>query len=201
MGTTHRNLTVGVAALILSGAFGIAGCGGGTSHASGKLSPLGTTLKDEPSVTFKDLKGSSVPLSSLKGKVVLVNFWATWCDPCRVEIPWMIEFQQKYASQGFTMLGVAMDDEGADVVAPFIQKTQFDVNGHPSTMDYPIVIGDDDTAKAFGGLIGYPTSFLITRDGKIAKKYMGLVSEDELEQEIQTLLKAPSNASSNSSAD
>ena len=105
------------------------------------------SLKNEPAVTFKDLHGNNVPLSSLKGKVVLVNFWATWCDPCSVEIPWMIEFQQKYSSQGFTMLGVAMDDEGAEVVAPFVQKTQFDVNGHPTTMDYPIVIGDDDIAE------------------------------------------------------
>lgn len=201
MAITQRNFAAGMLAAIVCGAFGVAGCGSGTSHASGKLSPLGTTLKDEPAVTFKDLKGSNMPLSSLKGKVVLVNFWATWCDPCRVEIPWMIEFQQKYAGQGFTMLGVAMDDEGADVVAPFVQKTQFDVNGHPSTMDYPIVVGDDDTAKAFGGLIGYPTSFLITRDGKIAKKYMGLVSEDELEQEIQTLLKQPSSAANSASAD
>jgi cytochrome c biogenesis protein CcmG/thiol:disulfide interchange protein DsbE len=139
-------------------------------------------------VTFKDLQGNNVPLSSLKGKVVLVNFWATWCDPCRVEIPWMIEFQQKYSSQGFTMLGVAMDDEGAEVVKPFVQRTQFDVNGNPMTMDYPIVTGDDDVAEKFGGIIGYPTSFLITRDGKIAKKYMGLVSEDDLEKEIESLL-------------
>lgn len=197
----RRNSTAILLAAILMGATaGVVGCSSATSHASGKSSRGNGTLKDEPAVSFKDLKGNNVPLSSLKGKVVLVNFWATWCDPCRVEIPWMIEFQQKYASQGFTMLGVAMDDEGADVVAPFVQKTQFDVNGHPSTMDYPIVVGDDDTAKAFGGLIGYPTSFLITRDGKIAKKYMGLVSEDELEQEIETLLKAPSNAAENSSS-
>lgn len=147
-------------------------------------------LPNEPNVTFKDLQGNHVPLSTLKGKVVLVNFWATWCDPCRVEIPWLIDFQQKYSSQGFTMLGVAMDDEGADVVSPFVQKTQFDVNGHPMTMNYPIVIGDDDIATSFGGLFGYPTSFLITRDGKIAKKYVGLVSEDDLEKEIEALLKS-----------
>jgi cytochrome c-type biogenesis protein len=147
-------------------------------------------LPSEPAVVFKDLQGNHVPLSSLKGKVVLVNFWATWCDPCRVEIPWLIDFQQKYASEGFTMLGVAMDDEGADVVSPFVQKTQFDVNGRQMTMNYPIVIGDDDIATAFGGLLGYPTSFLITRDGKIAKKYVGLVSEDDLEKELQALLKS-----------
>ena len=155
-----------------------------SSHSSGPALP------SEPAVVFKDLQGNHVPLSSLKGKVVLVNFWATWCDPCRVEIPWLIDFQQRYASRGFTTLGVAMDDEGADVVAPFVQKTQFDVNGHPMTMNYPIVIGDDDIGTAFGGLLGYPTSFLITRDGKIAKKYVGLVSEDDLEKEIEALLKS-----------
>src|SRR5271166_2276995 len=101
------------------------GCSGGTSHASGKSdSKSSRSLKNAPAVTFKDLQGNGVPLSSLKGKVVLVNFWATWCDPCRVEIPWMIEFQKKYSSRGFTMLGVAMDDEGAKVVKPFVQSKQ-----------------------------------------------------------------------------
>ncbi|MGA2720156.1 MAG: cytochrome c biogenesis protein/redoxin, partial [Candidatus Acidiferrales bacterium] len=132
---------------------------------------------NEPDVTFEDLQGNKVPLASLKGKLVLVNFWATWCEPCRVEIPWMIAFQQKYGSQGFTLLGVAMDDEGKSVVAPYIQKTQFDVNGHPTTMDYPIVLGTDDIATQFGGLIGLPTSVLISRDGKVVKRYVGLVNE------------------------
>jgi len=186
---TKRVTTIFLAFALSAAAIGILGCAGGTSHASGKSDAKSSaSLKSAPAVTFKDLQGNNVPLSSLKGKVVLVNFWATWCDPCRVEIPWMIEFQQKYSSQGFTMLGVAMDDEGAEVVKPFVQRTQFDVNGHPMTMDYPIVTGDDDVAAKFGGIIGYPTSFLITRDGKIAKKYMGLVSEDELQTEIEGLL-------------
>lgn len=198
----NKRFTAILLALALSTvATGFLGCAGGTSHASGKSdgksnaksdgrpeTTSSQSLKPEPDVAFKDLQGNRVPLSSLKGKVVLVNFWATYCDPCRIEIPWMIDFQHKYAGQGFTMLGVAMDDEGAEVVTPFVQKTQFDVNGHSMTMNYPIVIGDDDIADKFGGLIGYPTSFLITRDGKIAKKYLGLVSEDELEKEIQTLL-------------
>jgi cytochrome c-type biogenesis protein len=143
---------------------------------------------NEPNVIFQDLKGNKVPLANLKGKIVLVNFWATWCEPCRVEIPWMIEFQQKYADKGFTLLGVAMDDEGKSVVDPFLQKTQFNVNGRPTAMDYPIVLGTDDIASQFGGLIGLPTSVLISRDGKIVKRYIGLVNQKELEEEIQSQL-------------
>ena len=86
-------------------------------------------MPNAPDVTFKDLQGKDVTLASLKGKVVVVNFWATWCEPCQIEIPWMIEFQQKYGDKGFTLLGVAMDEEGKSVVDPFVQKTQFDVDG------------------------------------------------------------------------
>lgn len=145
-------------------------------------------LPNEPDVTFKDLTGKDVSLASLKGKVVVVNFWATWCEPCRVEIPWMIGFQQKYGDKGFTMLGVAMDDEGKSVVEPFVQKTQFDVDGHSLAMNYPIVLGNDDLAAKFGGLIGLPTTVVISRDGKIHRRFMGLVSHNELEKEINALL-------------
>jgi cytochrome c biogenesis protein CcmG/thiol:disulfide interchange protein DsbE len=145
-------------------------------------------LPNEPDVTFKDLAGKDLPLASLKGKVVLVNFWATWCEPCRTEIPWMIEFQQKYGDKGFTMLGVAMDDEGKKVVDPFVGKTQFDVGGHSMAMDYPIVLGNDELASKFGGLFGLPTSVLISRDGKVQKRYLGLVNHDTIEKEIQSLL-------------
>ncbi len=142
----------------------------------------------EPDVIFQDLQGNLVPLASLKGKMVLVNFWATWCEPCRVEIPWMIDFQHKYSSKGFTMLGVAMDDDGKKVVDPFIQKTQFDVDGRSMSMDYPIVLGNDEIASKFGGLIGLPTSVLISRDGKVIKRYIGLINQQELEKEIQSQL-------------
>jgi len=145
-------------------------------------------MKEEPNVAFKDLHGASISLASFKGKVVLVNFWATYCEPCRTEIPWLIEFQRKYASKGFSVLGVGMDDEGAKVVQPWVQTTTFDVNGQPTLMDYPIVIGDDDIADKFGGLWAYPTSFLVTRDGKIAKKYIGMIDKEDLEKQIQALL-------------
>jgi thiol-disulfide isomerase/thioredoxin len=143
---------------------------------------------DEPNVTFKNLQDQDVSLAGLKGKVVVVNFWATWCEPCRVEIPWMIGFQQKYADKGFTILGVAMDEEGKSVVAPYVQSTQFDVNGHSMTMNYPIVLGNDDLASKFGGLIGFPTTVVISRDGKLQKRFIGLADEDELEKQIKALL-------------
>ena len=159
-------------------------------HGSGKASANAGQSAGwaEPNVTFKDLDGKDVSLASLKGKVVVVNFWATWCEPCQVEIPEMIEFQQKYADRGFTLLGVAMDDEGKSVVAPFVQKTQFDVDGKKMSMNYPIVLGNDDLASKFGGIIGLPTTVVISRDGKIVKRFIGLAGSDALESQIQKLL-------------
>jgi thiol-disulfide isomerase/thioredoxin len=142
----------------------------------------------EPEVQFKELDGKDVSLSDYKGKVVLVNFWATWCEPCRVEIPWLIEMQQKYGAQGFIVLGVAMDDEGKSVVAPFVSKEQFEVSGQKLAMSYPIVIGTDAIADKFGGLLGYPTSILISRDGKQVKRITGLISYEEISRAIEAQL-------------
>jgi thiol-disulfide isomerase/thioredoxin len=161
-----------------------------------RLSTKGATTKADnpnggtpaPDVTLKDLDGKDVSLAQYKGKVVLVNFWATWCDPCRVEIPWLIEMQQKYSAKGFTVLGVAMDDEGRSVVAPFVQKERFDVKGAKSQMNYPILMGNDAAADKFGGLLGYPTSVLIGRDGKQIKRITGLISYDEISRIIEAQL-------------
>ena len=141
-----------------------------------------------PEVTLKDPEGKDISLAQYKGRVVLVNFWATWCDPCRVEIPWLIEMQQKYSAKGFTVLGIAMDEEGAKVVTPFVNKERFDVNGAQSQMNYPIVIGDDAAADKFGGLLGYPTSVLISRDGKIIKRITGIISYEEMSKAIESQL-------------
>jgi cytochrome c biogenesis protein CcmG/thiol:disulfide interchange protein DsbE len=145
-------------------------------------------VKPAPEVTFKDLDGKDAALSQYKGKVVLVNFWATWCDPCFVEIPWLIEMQQKYEAKGFTVLGIAMDEEGKSAVAPFLAKERFNVNGQKLPMNYPIVIGNDEVADKFGGLLGYPTSFLVSKDGKIVKKVQGLISYEELSKAIEAQL-------------
>jgi thiol-disulfide isomerase/thioredoxin len=141
-----------------------------------------------PELKLKDLGDKDVTLAGLKGKVVFVNFWATWCDPCRIEIPWLIDIQSKYADKGFTVVGVAMDEEGKSAVAPFIAKERFDVNGQQLPMSYPIWIGTDEASDKFGGILGYPTSFLISRDGKVVRKFQGLKSQDELIQAIESQL-------------
>jgi cytochrome c-type biogenesis protein len=146
-------------------------------------------LAAEPDVTFKDIQGNNVQLASLKGKVVLVNFWGTWCAPCREEIPMLIGMQQKYGGKGFTLLGVATNDELKDVI-PFVHNTQFGVGGQQMTMNYPIVMGTDEIATDFGGLIGMPTTILITRDGKIAKKYIGSIMDTQAQvmKDVESVL-------------
>ncbi|MGB6597681.1 MAG: TlpA disulfide reductase family protein [Candidatus Acidiferrum sp.] len=142
----------------------------------------------EPALTLKDLAGNDVALSGYKGKVVLVNFWATWCDPCRTEIPWLIELQQQYGPKGFAVLGIALDEEGKSVVAPFVAKERFDVEGQKLPMSYEILIGNDDAADKFGGLFGYPTSILISRDGKQIKRITGMIDYDEMSKAIESQL-------------
>jgi thiol-disulfide isomerase/thioredoxin len=141
-----------------------------------------------PEIKVKDLNDKDVTLEDYKGKVVLLNFWATWCEPCRVEIPWLIEMQDKYSTEGFTVLGIAMDEEGKEVVAPFVAKERYDVHAQKRPMNYPIVVGNDGVAEKFGGLLGYPTSVLISRDGKQIKRITGLISYDEISKAIEGAL-------------
>ncbi len=147
-----------------------------------------------PDFTLRDLEDHDVSLSQFKGKVVLVNFWATWCGPCKIEIPWLVELQDKYAARGFTVLGVAMDEEGKSAVAPFVRKERFNVGGTSQSMNYPIVLGNDATADKFGGLIGFPTSVLISKDGCVVKRVDGLVSYDEIDKSIQSQLEGNEGA-------
>ncbi len=159
-----------------------------------RVKPKGKVKADNPVVaaapdfTLKDLDGKDVSLSQFKGKVVLINFWATWCEPCYIEIPWLIEMQQKYGDKGFTVLGVAMDEEGKSEVAPFVAKERFNVNGQKLPMSYPILLGNDAMADKFGGLLGYPTSILVSRDGKVIKRITGLISYEEISTAIESQL-------------
>jgi thiol-disulfide isomerase/thioredoxin len=155
-------------------------------HTNAAVRPVVMKAGDPaPEIKVKDLGDKDVALADYRGKVVLVNFWATWCDPCRVEIPWLIEMQDKYEAKGFTVLGIAMDEEGKPVVAPFVAKERYDVAGQKLPMNYPIVIGSDTVAEKFGGLLGYPTSILISKDGKQIKRVTGVINEEEISKLIE----------------
>jgi peroxiredoxin len=135
--------------------------------------------KEAPDFALKDAEGKIVHLSDYKGKVVLLDFWATWCDPCRLEIPWFIEMQRKNKDRGFDVLGVSMDDEGWEVVKPFVK----DVG-----VNYRMLIGNDQTTEMYGGVDSLPTTFLIDRQGKIAAVHIGLTSKKDFEDGVEQLL-------------
>lgn len=137
---------------------------------------------------LQDLNGRDTSLRQFQGKVVLVNFWATWCGPCRIEIPWLMEFQDKYGAQGLVVLGVAMDDGGKRAVAPFVEKERFQLRAGRERMNYPVVIGNDQYASAFGGLLGLPSTVVISREGKPVQRVDGLLNHDAMEKVIQSLL-------------
>jgi len=144
-----------------------------SSSSSGAAAP-------ETSVMIPNVDGSTVSVDQYKGKVVLVNFWATWCEPCKTEIPWLIEFNHKYGPKGLVILGVAMDDDGKKVVEPWVKMQRFDVKGTQDPMDYPILLGNDKIADKFGGILGLPTSMLYSRDGRKIKTIVGLINYDDL---------------------
>jgi thiol-disulfide isomerase/thioredoxin len=164
-------LVSGVAALLAMG--GCQGAPQGNATSAGSHNDSGAAAA-EASATLPGLDGMDTTIAQYKGKVVVVNFWATWCQPCKVEIPWLIEFNERYGPKGLVILGVSMDDGGKKVVQPFVNNQVFQVNGHPEKMDYKIVLGNDDVADKFGGLLGLPTSFVYGRDGKKVKTIVGL---------------------------
>jgi thiol-disulfide isomerase/thioredoxin len=142
--------------------------------------------KPAPELKLKDLDGKEVALSDLQGKVVFVNFWATWCGPCQDEIPSLIDLQNQYASKGFTVVGIAMDEDGKSVVAPFVAQELYDVKGQKLHINYPILLGSDEASEKFGGILGYPTSFLISRSGVQLMKFQGPPDLDVITQAIES---------------
>ena len=138
--------------------------------------------KQAPDFTLKDANGHTVRLSDYRGKVVLLDFWATWCGPCKIEIPWFQEFERQYKDKGFAVIGVAMDEEGWNVVKPFAQHM---------SINYRVVVGDDAIGDLYanGGIDALPTTFLIDRGGRIASIHVGLSSKSDFEDDIQELLK------------
>jgi peroxiredoxin len=143
--------------------------------------------KTAPDFTLTDAKGAPVKLSAYKGRVVLLDFWATWCTGCKVEIPWYVEFQSKYKKNGLSALGVSMDDDGWKSVKPFLQQHK---------INYPTVIGNWDMGDRFG-FSSMPATLLIDRDGRIADLHVGMVDKAAFENEIQTLLKESAKSAAN----
>ena len=166
----------------------VAATGGDPQQA---LTPL--LGKPAPEFSLEDLGGEKVSLSSYKGKAVLINFWATWCGPCKLETPWLVDLRNQYAAQGFEIIGISTDDIDRDDRKAF-DKEKKEIAGFVEQMHmpYPVLIEGDKLSKPYGGLDAMPTSFYVDRAGTIVAAQMGISSKDEMEANIQKALKSGS---------
>ncbi len=147
--------------------------------------------KPAPAFVLEDLSGRKVSLAGFKGKAVMINFWATWCGPCKLETPWLVELRNQYASQGFEILGIsaeadnlAPDDkagwaEDKAAIAKFVQQQH---------MPYPVLINGDSISKDYGGLEAMPTTFFVDRKGIVVAAQMGITSKDEMAAKIEKII-------------
>ena len=178
MSVTIRSIA---AASVLCAALSITGC-------SRYSNTVKAAVKEEkerklaPNFTLKDIDGKPVKLSDYRGKVVLLNFWATWCGPCKIEIPWFMDFEQTYKDKNFAVLGISLDEDGWDAVKPFIEQRK---------INYRVVIGTEQVATQYGDVDSLPTTFLIDREGRVAAVHVGLVSKSDYTHDIVELLAAP----------
>jgi peroxiredoxin len=170
------------AAFAICAALTITGCSRSTVKAAVKEEK---DRKVAPNFTLKDADGKPVKLSDYRGKVVLLNFWATWCGPCKTEIPWFMEFEQQYKDKNFAVLGISLDDDGWESVKPFIAEKK---------MNYRVVIGTEQVAQLYGEVDSLPTTFIIDREGRVAAVHIGLVSKSDYTHDILNLLEAPAPA-------
>ena len=134
--------------------------------------------KPAPEFALADRSGKTVSLKNYHGKVVLLDFWATWCHGCKEEIPWFSEFERKYSAKGLAVVGVSLDENGWKVVKPFLAT---------ANVPYRMILGDDATAKKYG-IGNMPDTFLIDRHGRIAATYVGLVDKENVEANLKTIL-------------
>jgi cytochrome c biogenesis protein CcmG/thiol:disulfide interchange protein DsbE len=134
--------------------------------------------KAAPEFALEDSSGKAASVKDYRGKVLLLDFWATWCHGCKQEIPWFVEFHRKYGAKGLSVVGVSLDSDGWKVVKPFLNA---------SDVPYRIVLGNDGVAKQYG-IASMPDTYLIDRDGKIAAVYSGMVNKDDVEANIRKVL-------------
>lgn len=132
-----------------------------------------------PEFVLPDLKGNPVDLASLRGKAVVLNFWASWCGPCRREMPWFIDFQKEYGPRGLQIIGVSMDEGGRDAIIPVVRKMG---------VNYVVVLGNDHVSSLYGGLQILPTTYYIAPDGSVRAFVYGVVSKSEVEHDIRDVL-------------
>jgi cytochrome c biogenesis protein CcmG/thiol:disulfide interchange protein DsbE len=148
------------------------------------LSPL--KGKPAPLFTLEDLSGKKISLASYKGKAVMINFWATWCGPCKIETPWLIELRNQYAAQGFEILGVSADDIDRDDKARFAgEKKDIARFAEQEKIPYPVLIDGGTLSTPYGGLDSLPASFFVDRNGTVVATQLGLTSKDEIETKIK----------------
>jgi len=147
--------------------------------------------KPAPAFSLEDLDGKKVTLDAYKGKAVLINFWATWCAPCKLETPWLIELRNQYAPQGFEVLGISADDLDKDDPQKLVtEKKEIGRFVQQLHIPYPVLIDGDSVSKPYGGLDELPTSYFVDRGGNVVAAQLGLTSKDEIESKIQKSLGA-----------
>ncbi|MGB6191315.1 MAG: TlpA disulfide reductase family protein [Terracidiphilus sp.] len=155
----------------------------------GAASPL--VDKPAPAFTLEDLSGKKISLESFKGKAVLINFWATWCGPCKLETPWLVQLRDQYAAKGFEVIGISTEGEDlstGDKAGWARQKADIAKFVKAEKMDYPVLINGDSLAKPYGGLDAMPTSFYVDRNGKVVASQMGITSKEDMENNIRKAL-------------
>ncbi|MGB6975552.1 MAG: TlpA disulfide reductase family protein [Terracidiphilus sp.] len=156
---------------------------------AGMPSPL--VNKTAPSFTLQDVNGKNVSLADYKGKAVLLNFWATWCGPCKIETPWIVQLRDKYAAQGFEVLGISTEGDGytpADKTGWAKDRSAIEAFAKQMKVPYPMLMGGDSIATPYGGVEALPTSFFVNRDGTIVASWIGGMSESDIESGIRKAL-------------
>jgi len=167
--------------IVVGGALAVMGCNTAPAGSAAVASVKPAEKRNAaPDFELTDASGRKVKLSDYKGKVVLLNFWATWCGPCKLEIPWFADFEKRYKDQGFAVLGVSMDEDGWEAVKPYIEAKQ---------VNYRIMIATEEVAQKYGGVEALPTTFIIDREGRIVSTHIGLVMKKDYEDEIAALLR------------
>jgi thiol-disulfide isomerase/thioredoxin len=146
------------------------------ANAPGKGQLIGNIA---PDFELPTLEGKNLKLSDLRGKAVLLNFWATYCGPCKIEMPWFVELQKEYGPQGFQIVGVAMDDASTEDIAKFAKEMG---------VNYPILIGKESVGESYGGVNVLPTTFFVDRGGKLIAREFGLQSRSVFVDDIKKAL-------------